>query len=118
MTIETYNQPPKNVRRIYRVADLPQDRRPATYTIANAGSDPINLTLDKRQRQVLDALMIGPVYSASPVRISDMVLLLREAGVDIETLRFDGDPGTGAGRFGIYVLRSAVARSDEMEMAA
>ncbi|WP_073333838.1 hypothetical protein [Wenxinia saemankumensis] len=62
--------------------------------------------LSKRNRQVLDALRQGPVYCASPVRLSDKVLILkRDYGLDIETIRIDGDE---EGRFGVYRLVSAV----------
>jgi hypothetical protein len=110
-------QPPKNAQRIYRVAELPPFRGPETFII-HEGDELREVTLSKRQRQVLELLMCAPVYCASPVRISDMVFVLREeVGLDIETRMFPGDPETGAGSYGVYFLNSRVERADQREVA-
>ena len=111
--------PPTNSQRIYRVADLPPDRSPTKYLITKDCDEPKTVSLQKRKRQVLDLLKMGPVYAASPVRLSDMVHLLKlEDGIDIETVMYPGDPGTGTLRYGVYFLRSGVVRLDEERMAA
>lgn len=110
--------PPDYARRIWRVSDLPQDRGPATYLIRNGNAPLRKATLDKRQRQILDLLRAGPVYAASPVRISDIVhVLKRDIELDVETVRYPGDPATGAGSFGVYFLRSVVSPVVELEAA-
>lgn len=112
-------KPPANAQRIWRVADLPKHRAPAHYLIADEHGEPTKILLSKRRRQVLDLLRQGPVFCASPVRLSDMVSLLKhENGVDIETKDYPGDVETGAGTYGVYFLRSTVTLFQEDEVAA
>ncbi|MEM9232518.1 MAG: hypothetical protein AAGB10_23275 [Pseudomonadota bacterium] len=119
MTEEHKLTPPADAKRVMRVADLPQDRSPARYEIRNLGEKPRLVTRDKRQRQILDLLIAGPVFCASPVRISDTVHIhKREIGLQVETTMYPGDPATGAGAYGIYRLISRVRRLDEQEAAA
>jgi len=67
---------------IMAVRDLPQDRAPALFIVDNDRTTLIG----KRLRQVLEALQKGPIFCASPVRLSDAVLILRrDYGVRIET---------------------------------
>ena len=113
------NQPPANAQRIYKVAQLPPLRGPATFVIHTDAGEPRHIILSKRQRQVLELLMKAPVYCASPVRISDMVFVLREdVGICIETKMYPGDEETGAGSYGVYFLRSRVERAEQREEAA
>ena len=110
--------PPANAQRIWRVADLPKGRSPATYVVCNEGQPPASVTLQKRLRQVLDLLRAGPVYCASPVRISDIVhILKRDYGILVETTMYPGDPDTGAGSYGVYSLLSTVY-PEPVEVAA
>lgn len=103
------DKPPHDARRIRRVADLPPERRAACYLIQNGDEPPRSVILDKRKRQVLDLLRQAPVFCASPVRVSDVVFVLkRECGLDVETTLYPGDPETGAGSYGVYTLRSRV----------
>lgn len=103
--------PPRNAQRIYRVADLPKDCRPAQFRITREDGESRLISLKKRCRQIAELLMRGPVYCASPVRISDIVCILKHKfGLDVETLYFPGDKQTGAGDYGVYFLRSHVAR--------
>ena len=100
---------PINARRIMRVTDLPQDRGPAKYEIRNGEGKPRVVTLSKRQRQIIDLLREGPVHCASPVRLSDTVHILKcGIGLDVKTEMFPGDPKTGSGAYGVYLLRSRV----------
>ncbi len=68
---------------IMAVRDLPTDRSPTTYSLATGDK----ITLGKRDKQVLDALLMAPLFCASTVRISDSVLRLRrDHGLTIDTL--------------------------------
>ena len=112
-------KPPASTQRIWRVADLPNDRAPARYMIADENGKPTTVLLSKRRRQVMDLLKQGPVYCASPVRISDIVhLLKRETGVVVDTEYYPGDTETGAGTYGVYFLRSTVTPIQHDEVAA
>lgn len=112
-------KPPANAQRIWRVADLPKERAPAHYLIACGDGAPTKVLLSKRRRQVMELLKQGPVYCASPVRISDIVhLLKRETGVIVDTEYYPGDSETGAGTYGVYFLRSTVTPIQHDEVAA
>lgn len=111
--------PPANARRITRVADLPDDRTPAQYAVTNTDGTTSVATLQKRQRQVMDLLIAAPVHCASPVRISDIVhILKREIGLEVETEMYPGDEVTGAGSYGVYFLKSTVVRIADERVAA
>ena len=106
--------PPHNTTRVMRLADLPQDRRPAQYRVQHADKAKVH-TFSKRLRQVLDLLRRGPVFCASPVRISQAVMELREDyGFNIETKRYPGNPITGAGSYGVYELLTEVELIDRL----
>lgn len=113
------DKPPSNSQRVHRVADLPPERGPTTYVIVNNDEDPKTMTLQKRKRQIMDLLLQGPVYCASPVRISDIIhILKREIGLDVETKFYAGDKATGSGDYGVYFLKSRVHRSQPQQVAA
>ena len=77
------------------------------------------VTLSKRQRQVIDLLITSPVYCASPVRLSDVVhILKREIGLEVKTKTFPGNPITGSGAYGVYFPQSQVHRVVHIEVAA
>ena len=119
MTYRSNTKPPANTCRIMRVADLPQERGPAEYEIRNGDAKSRVVTLQKRQRQVIDLLISGPVYCASPVRLSDVVhILKREVGLEVETKFYPGNPITGSGAYGVYFLTSSVRKLDKHEVAA
>ncbi len=116
MCIDT---PPTYSQWVYRVADLPPERGSADYTITDGDGNSRVVTLAKRKRQIIELLMQGPVHCASPVRISDIVhILKREIGLDVETKMYPGNQATGAGSYGIYFLRSDVRRVAELQVAA
>lgn len=111
-------KPPANSQRIWRVSDLPKARAAQSYRITNTDGSEINVTLANRRRQVLELLLKGPVYCASPVRLSDMVhVLKRENGLEVHTEFYPGDTETGAGTYGVYFLKSRVARLSALEAA-
>lgn len=110
-TTQQTTRPPAGTIRVMRVADLPRNRGPWAYEVTNLGQSPFTAVFCKRQRQALDLLMRGPVYCASPVRLSDIVFILkRERGLDIHTEHYPGDSDTGSGAYGVYFLRSKVRR--------
>jgi len=99
-------------RHIWGKKDLPQDRVPWVYEIQNEEGKAQRIILKNRNRQVLDALNRGPIFAASPVRLSDIVMILRHSyGVEIETHMFSANDGSG-GVFGIYELISRVKPID------
>jgi len=101
-----------NARHIWGKKDLPQDRAPWVYEIQNEEGKAQRIILKNRNRQVLDALNRGPIFAASPVRLSDIVMILRHSyGVEIETHMFSANDGSG-GVFGIYELISRVKPID------
>jgi hypothetical protein len=67
----------------------------------------------------LDALIIQPVYCASPVRISDRVCILkRDYRVPITKEMFENDAATDRTKFGVYFLNCRVERITENGGAA
>jgi hypothetical protein len=110
--------PPANASRIWRVSDLPKARASQAYRITNSDGSEAKITLSKRRRQVLDLLLKGPVYCASPVRLSDMVhVLKRENGLEVHTEFYPGDKETGTGTYGVYFLKSHVVTLSAREAA-
>lgn len=111
-------KPPASTQRIMRRADLFPDRHSVWAQIHNEGAEPKKARLSKSKLQVVGTLKRGPVYAASPVRISDIVhLLKRDVGLDIETKMYPGDPVTGSGPYGVYFLKSKVTLLDNSEVA-
>ena len=110
---------PKNALHVWVIKDLTQERDSCTFEIVNDGQKPRAFNFDKRKRQVIETLMRSPVYCASPVRISDVVhILKRDNGLEVETRMFPGNPKTGSGSYGIYILKSKVTRLEGREVAA
>ncbi|UWR30165.1 hypothetical protein K3758_01065 [Sulfitobacter sp. W002] len=84
MNIE-FNFEPKP-RWILSVRDLPEERSPARYQVIGVDGQATEVILDKRKRQVVDALLTGELYCASTVRIGDIVFRLKEDnGLHAET---------------------------------
>ena len=96
---------PKSPRRIARRADLPKSKTPASYCVETPSGQTV-LHANKRKRQVLEALIEGPIFCASAVRIGPRVQELREElGKEFITTNWhrgyeDGEPI----RFGSYEL--------------
>ena len=110
--------PPKNTRWIMGNHDLPQNYGLGSFQVRNALGRIRVITLQKRIRQILEALMLGPVYCASTVRVGHYVDLLRdEQNVNIETLWFSDNKGPIKTRYGVYVLRDAVTLLPEGDAA-
>ena len=96
------------------MADLPQTREPAMYKITRHDGETECATLSNRKRQIVELLLLGPVHCASPVRISDIVFILkRDIGLEVETRIYPGDKAVGSGDYGVYFLASNVEQVDD-----
>lgn len=112
-------KPPQNTQWVISRRDLPSRRGSARYEVCKADGKCETITLSNRKRQVLDALMRSPIYCASPVRLSDIVLLLRnDNGIGIETEFFQENDGIENTRFGVYVLTDQVRYLGEVSSVA
>ena len=119
MNKKTDTKPPQNTQWIISRLDLPRRRGSARYEVQHADGKRETITLSNRKRQVVDALVRSPIYCASPVRLSDIVLLLRnENGISIETEFFQENDGIENTRFGIYVLVDQVRYLGEVSTLA
>lgn len=106
--------PPSNTRWIFSNRDLPQEIAPAMFAIEQTDGSLHHATVSKRLRQVLETLIISPVYCASPIRLSYYVDVLRDThGLKIETLWFSNNDRSIKTRYGVYVLRDVVSRQSE-----
>ncbi|KAA9005943.1 hypothetical protein [Histidinibacterium aquaticum] len=101
--------PPSDTRWIMRRKDLPNTRAAGLYRLTDREGNETTSAISATYRQVLEALRRSPLYCASPVRLSDVVYVLkREHGADIETLFFEDDTNDPPSRYGVYVLHSQV----------
>jgi hypothetical protein len=104
-------RPPSNALRVNAWRDLPSDCAPARYRITADDGQTREFTLAKGNRIVLDALILQPVYCASPVRISDRVCILkRDYYVPITKEMYENDAATDRAKFGVYFLNCRVER--------
>ncbi|MEQ8341500.1 MAG: hypothetical protein RID15_04010 [Marinovum algicola] len=104
-------RPPANALRVQAWRDLPRDRGAARYKITRADGDFHLITLSKGNRIVLDALILQPLFCASPVRISDRVCILRhDYNVPIIKRMYGNDAATDRAKFGVYFLAAKVVR--------
>ena len=104
----------RKARRITRRADLPQNRRLAAYSWPDGMGGECVAMVKNRDRQVADALIQGPLWCASPVRVSDSVLRLRrDHGLPIETEYFSERDGDEKLTYGAYHLTAEVTREGE-----
>lgn len=79
MTFQTnILKPDETPRWIMSTRDLPADRTPGTYEITKADGNTFITTIKDRKRQVVDALLLGPLFCASTVRLGDAVFRLKE----------------------------------------
>lgn len=98
-----------NARWIMGAHDLKQNHFKARFRVTKECGKTFELVLSKRKRQILEALMKGPIYAASPIRISDIVMLLRrDHDVKIATDRHADDTGPMTAHYGIYFLTDQV----------
>jgi hypothetical protein len=89
-TLIIKTKPPANAQRVNAWCDLPLARDPARYRITNPNGQTHEITLKLGNRQILEGLMCAPMYCASPVRVSDRVLILKtEFGIAVETKDYE-----------------------------
>ena len=62
--------PPPNTQRIVSSLDMPRVHKPARFQVTKPEGRAFKVTASMRKRQVLGALMVGPVFCASPARTS------------------------------------------------
>ena len=65
-------------RWIMSVRDLPPERTPAKFEVTRGDGQKAIVTLKDRKRQVVDAMLKGPLFCASIVRLGDAVFRLKE----------------------------------------
>lgn len=109
--MRTYNlsTPPTRTRWIDTNADLPQNYGKAKFKITKPSGETFTLILDKRKRQTIEALMLGPIYAASRIRIGEYVSNLRhDNGISILTDWYKGTSGPIKTTFGTYTLNDQV----------
>ncbi|MGC3940470.1 hypothetical protein ACOTTU_21930 [Roseobacter sp. EG26] len=68
----------KYPRWILSVRDLPKKRGPARYRVETPDGTTKQIIIDKRKRQVVDAMREGPLFCASTVRLGDAVFRLKQ----------------------------------------
>lgn len=118
-TTSKTTRPPANALRVKAWRDLPSDTKKARYKVTDRNGDTHTITVSKGSRRILDALIAGPVYCASPVRISDRVCILRhEYGVPIIKEMYENDAATDRSKFGVYFLDCRVERLSDNGSAA
>ncbi len=120
-TYQSKITPPASTQRILRWGDLPGGSAPAVFELTSSTGVMQRVTLKGGNRKILEGLMRGPMYCASPVRVSDRVMVLkRDYGVNIRTEFYQGDGTTECERFGVYFLDDIARRlsSDPNRRAA
>jgi hypothetical protein len=104
-------RPPADALRVKAWRDLPSDTKKARYKVTDRNGHTHTITVAKGNRIILDALIDGPVYCASPVRVSDRVCILRhEYCVPIIKEMYENDAATDRAKFGVYFLDGRVER--------
>lgn len=112
--------PPSNAQRMSRWADFPSAGKVQNFKVRSAdGVERLECITGRGTIRVLLALINGPLFCASPVRISDRVLLLkRDYGLTIRTETYSNDKETDRMRFGVYFLDDQVTPVSERGVAA
>lgn len=106
------NRPPANTLRVYGWANLPGEKAPAQFNITDGTGESRTVTLSKNKRRILEGLMKQPMFCASPVRISDIVFILKtDYGINIHMDLYSNDAETDRAKFGVYTLIDHVERT-------
>lgn len=101
--------------RVYGWSNLPNEKAPARFRITNGTGDSRTVTLSKNKRRILEGLMTQPMFCASPVRISDIVCILKtDYGINIHMELYSNDAETDRAKYGVYTLIDQVERLDGM----
>lgn len=89
--------------------DLPGNKASAKFEVMKPDATTTVKTFGKRKRQIIELLMKTDVFCASPVRISDVVSILkRDDDIDIHTHRPLDQKEDSEGSYGIYQLRDKI----------
>lgn len=105
----TSNTPASNTRWIHSRKDLDPNVSKAKFRITKPTGKSFEIVLRKRQKQTLQAIMIGPVYCASVIRLGEYVSHLKHKhGVDIKTDWYRDKDGGLDTRYGTYTLKDDV----------
>lgn len=106
------DRPQRNTRRVLGWINLSNRTEPAEFEFTTPDGKCKTFWASKNKRRILEALILAPMYCASPCRLSHYVQLMRdELGEDfIETKWYSNDPATGRERFGVYALKYKVTR--------
>ena len=108
---EKIEQQEQEEARVTEWKDLPSNKESARFRVISDAGDERVITLSKNKRRILEGLMKQPIYAASPVRISDVVHLLKgEQGLSIKTEMYANDRETDRAKFGVYFLTDQVER--------
>lgn len=101
--------PPKNSLRVAGWHSLPLKTRSARYRITKSNGTTHIISVKNHARQVLDGLIVTPVFCASIARVSHFVNILRkEKRVGIHTEPYENDRETSRARFGVFFLTDKV----------
>lgn len=107
--VDPESGPPANATSILAWDDCVPTPKKDTVTLISPEGDERTITLTKGNLRILRTMQRSPVYCASPVRISDRVLILkRDYGVNIRTDMYAAKGGTECERFGVYTLLDTV----------
>lgn len=102
-------KPAPNTRWIHSRKDLDPIVSKAKFRIIKPDGKSFEITIKGRQKQALQALMIGPVYCASVIRLGEYVShLKRTHHVTIRTDWFKDDKDALKTRYGTYTLADNV----------
>ncbi len=107
--ITASSTPAPNTRWIHSRKDLDPIVSKAKFRITKPNGKIFEITVKGRQKQALQALMLGPVYCASVIRLGEYVSQLKHAhNVDVRTDWFKDDKDALKTRFGTYTLTDQV----------
>lgn len=112
MTEYIKSKPPAGTLFVSRWAELGPEPGSAVFTIRGKDGRKTEVTVKGRRRQVLEALMLRPVCSASRCRISEAKrALTHEHGIEIITQGYQ--PDDKGERFGVYFLAANVTKEGD-----
>ena len=107
------DRPSANTLRVYGWTNLPNEKAPARFKIADGTGESRTVTLSKNKRRILEGLMKQPMYCASPVRISDIVCILKtDYDINIHMKLYASDRETDRAKYGVYTLMDRVELLD------
>ena len=99
------NRPSAKTLRVYGWTNLPSEKAPARFRVTDDTGESSIVTLSKNKRRILEGLMEQPMFCASPVRISDIVCVLKaDHAINIHTELYANDRETDRAKYGVYTL--------------